>query len=64
VDDKEIYRSDLIPAGSSLSTAELDDIDLDSGEYKAVIIFTIVSEEDNQTVLGSTGVQIPLSVSK
>jgi hypothetical protein len=64
VDNREIYRSDLIPAGASLPSVELDDVDLDSGKYEAIVIFTVVSEKDNQTVMGSTGITADLSVSK
>ena len=62
VNNKEIYRSDLIPAGASLDEVTLSDVELEKGTYEAVAIFTIVSEEDNQTALGSTGVSIPLVV--
>lgn len=62
VDNQEIYRSDLIPAGADLEEITLKDVGLDAGEYEAVIIFNVISEKDNQTVLGSTGIAIPLTV--
>lgn len=64
VENKVIYTSDLIPAGMSLPEVELDNIDLETGSYEAVVLFTVVSERDNQTVMGSTGVQLVLDVSK
>ncbi len=64
VDDVIVYTSDLIPAGATLPEVELDNIELESGTYDAVAIFTVVSEEDNKTVLGSTGLQLVLDVSK
>lgn len=64
VDDKEIYRSDLIPAGASLPEVELDNINLESGSYEAVVIFSVINEKDNQSVMGSTGVQLTLDVTK
>lgn len=64
VDDKEISRSDLIPAGASLPEVELDNINLESGSYEAVVIFSVINEKDNQSVMGSTGVQLTLDVTK
>lgn len=64
VDNKEVYRSDLIPAGASLPEVELDSFDLKSGSYEAVVIFTVVNEKDNQSVMGSTGVELKLTVTE
>lgn len=64
VDDVEIYTSDLIPAGASLPEVELDDIDLETGTYDVVLIFNVISEKDNATLLGSTGIQLVLNVTK
>jgi hypothetical protein len=64
VDNKKIYTTDLVPAGGKLDSVVLDSVDLAAGNYEAVAIFTVVSESDNKTVLGSVGTTASLTVIK
>lgn len=64
VGNQEIYASGLIPAGGELPAVELDDVNLDSGSYEAIVVFSAISEKDNETVLGSTGLELDLQVTK
>jgi uncharacterized membrane protein YkoI len=56
-----IYTSGLIPAGSTLPQITLAK-DLKPGTYDISVIFSYVSEEDNKTDLGSTGISIDFIV--
>lgn len=64
VGDTTICTTNLIPAGAQLEEIQVDNVDLDAGTYEAIAIFSVISEKDNRTVLGTTGLAVPLEVIK
>ena len=59
--DEPIYTTGLIPPGGKLEAIPIDK-DLKPGSYPLVAVFTAISEEDNQTNLGSTGISVDMQV--
>lgn len=58
---EQILLTGLIPPGSGIDTFE-SEIDLEPGEYEAVLVLTKV-DDDHSTILAQTNVQITLRVS-
>ena len=58
---EKLYTTGLIPAGSTLKTIPIDK-ELAPGEYSVNAMFTVVSEKDNKTSLGSTGINVDMTV--
>lgn len=56
-----IYESGLIPPGGKLDEIPID-MDLEVGKYNINVIYDAISAEDNQTSLGSTGINTDLLV--
>ncbi|MBD5081344.1 MAG: hypothetical protein HDT44_06215 [Ruminococcaceae bacterium] len=57
---EQILLTGLIPPGSGIDTFE-SEIDLDPGQYEAVLVLTKV-DDDHSTILTQTNVQITLQV--
>jgi len=56
-----IYSSPVIPVGSQLTEFTLDK-DLDPGEYKAVVMYSLLEDEDSQVVKSQAGFVIKIIV--
>lgn len=56
-----IYSSPVIPVGSDLANIALDK-SLEAGEYKATVMYTLVSDEQSQEPISSAGFVIKIIV--
>lgn len=57
--DKLLYSSPLVPVGSDIRNIKLDK-KLDAGEYDAVVMYTLVDDDEEE--LSSVGFNITISV--
>ncbi len=56
-----IYSSPVIPVGSQLTDFSLDK-DLDPGEYRAVVMYSLLESEESQVVKSQAGFVITIKV--
>lgn len=59
--DELIYSSPVIPVGEQLTNISLDK-DLDPGEYKAVVMYSLLKDEESQEVTSQAGFVIKIVV--
>jgi flagellar basal body-associated protein FliL len=60
--NETILRTGLIPAGANVDEVALTK-EIEPGDYNVSALFYAVSEEDNETVIGSSGISVELIVS-
>jgi hypothetical protein len=59
--DELIYSSPVVPVGSQLANIKLDK-DLDPGEYKATVMYSLLEDVESQALKSQAGFVITINV--
>lgn len=59
--DELVYSSPVIPIGSQLTDFKLDK-ELEAGEYKAIVMYSLLEDEQSQVVKSQAGFVITINV--